>query len=191
MKYFELMDDVYVPKRWHLGGLLGDCYGWEFVLPPRIPLDSPLRSRSYEAELQVEGVPIDYTTTSATSIPILSNRAMKQIEGMAQFDVFPISIQGWEQKNTHHMVHVWDMVDCFDEERSEFKIIQKDDKVRPDLAGDYTSVTKLIIDPKRTEGKHIFRIARLELRLIVSEEIKRRFEAAGVTGTSFRCVTED
>ncbi|WP_313613955.1 hypothetical protein [Rhizobium sp.] len=43
MKYFRLLDDINFPKRWHLGDLIG-IDGMEFVRPPMLPMDDPLRA---------------------------------------------------------------------------------------------------------------------------------------------------
>ena len=118
---------------------------------------------------------------------------MQAVDGMGGFTAFPVRFSdlGHPQKTSYHLLHFWDVADCFDEEGSSFEVIPKDDPIRPDQAGNYRSVTRLVIDPKRTEGKHIFRIARLGGRVIVSEKVKKRFEAKKVQGAVFECVTGD
>ena len=188
MDYFELSDYVNFPHRWHLRGLIG-FDGITFVRPPMVPVNDPLRDRGFDVKLQVNGTAMDYTTTSFRSVPITSFEVVRALSGLDGFSAFPASIRGFQQKTSYHILHFWDVVDCFDEAGSSFEVIPKDDPIRPDLAGNYRSVTRLRINPFRAGGKHIFRIARLEGRVIVSEEVKRRFEAAGVSGAVFDYVT--
>ncbi|WP_370452113.1 imm11 family protein [Amylibacter sp. SFDW26] len=48
-----------------------------------------------------------------------------------------------------------------------------------------------MVDPSKTEGKHIFRLKKHLGSIIVSEEVKRRFEDIGVTGAIFESVNGD
>lgn len=190
MQYFRLLDDINFPNRWHLGGLIG-IDGMEFVRPPRVPLYHPLREQIYGVDLQVKGAPMDYTTTSFRSVPIASYEAVQALLGLKGFTSFPVRIPEFQEKTSYYILHFWDVADCFDEASSDFEVIPMDDPIRPDLAGNYRSVTKLRVDAARADGKDIFRIARLEGHIIVSNEVKQRFEAAGVTGAVFEGVTAE
>lgn len=78
------------------------------------------------------------------------------------------------------------MVRCIDESRSEFDKFTEDDPVRPDLAGQYSSVPKLIIDPKLIPpDAHFFRIQDWEVALLVSEAVKDAMERVGCVGATF------
>lgn len=187
MNYFELNDDIAFPNRWWLGKVM-QIDGEVFVKPPFIPVNDERRDQVYEVELKVHGASTDYTTTSFRSVPLGSFRAIQALSGLDGFTAFPARIINFRQQTSYHILHFWDVVDCFDEARSAFEIIPSNDPIRPDLAGNYRSVTKLKIDPSKALGKHIFRIARLEGRVIVSEDVKKRFEDFGITGAVFDSV---
>lgn len=193
MRYFELSVDIRDHDAWYLGAI-SETDNWRFVRPPMISMDSPLRDtagRPYKTALKHNGRPMDYTLAGYASVPVVSFKALRALSGLDGFTGFPVDIEGFAQQDLYNIVHFWDVADCFDEAQSNFEVIPEGDPIRPDLAGNYRSVTKLVIDPDRTEGKHIFRLTRLEGRVIVSEEVRRRFEDAGVTGTMFERVTPD
>lgn len=78
-------------------------------------------------------------------------------------------------------------VECVDESRSEFKLLTPDDPVRPDLAGEYSGFFKLVIDKAKASasGHSIFRVARFNVAIIVSAQMKSAIETAKCTGTEF------
>lgn len=190
MQYFRLLDELNFPNRWHLRRLVG-IDGAEFARPPMVAIGDPVRERAYEVELQVDGTAMDYTTTSFRSVPIASFEVVRALSGLDGFTALPASIRAFSQRTSYHILHFWDEVDCVDEDKSQFEKFQPNDPIRPDLAGHYSSFFKLIIDPNRTAGKDIFRLAKSGSEVIVSEEVKRRFEAADVTGAVFKRVTDD
>lgn len=146
------------------------------------------RDQVFEVELKINGASTDYTTTSFRSVPLGSFKVLQALSGLDGFTAFPARIVNFGQKTSYHILHFWDVVDFFDEARSAVEIIPFNDPIRPDLAGNYRSVTKLKIDPSKAVGKHTFRIARLEGRVIVSEDVKKRFEDFGITGAVFDSV---
>ena len=85
-------------------------------------------------------------------------------------------------------MHFWDEVECVDENQSKFEKFQLDDPVRPDLAGEYSSLHRLTIDSRRAVGKDAFRLAGSGVEVIVSETIKCRFEQYKLTGAIFEPV---
>lgn len=198
MKYHVLFIDLEDSDAWVLGDILRSDLSpgenWRFVQPPMIPLDSPLRVSAadpYKVELENAGLPVDYTIAGYANVPIASLKVARCLKGVHGFTAFPVEITGFAGGELYHILHFWDVVDCFDEVKSKFEIIQRDDPVRPDLAGNYRSVTRLVIDAAKAEGKHLFRLARLENYVIVSEEVRRRFESSGVTGAIFEAANGD
>lgn len=82
-------------------------------------------------------------------------------------------------------------IDCVDEKRSRYKKFEVDDPVRPDMAGNYRAFYNLVVDPGRVGSSHIFKLKKYLGAVIVSEEVKRRFMAAGVVGVLFDSVNGD
>ncbi|MFN3971703.1 MAG: imm11 family protein [Gemmobacter sp.] len=188
MRYYQLVDDIERPNRWHLGGLIG-FDGEEFTQGPMIPLTSPLRDQRVEVKLQVPGRQMDFTTTSHRSVPIVSFRVIKALSGLDCFTAFVTHIPGVARRTAHYILHIWDRVDCVDEKASLFDRVDENHPVRPDLAGQYGPFMKLVIDPDRAAGKDLFRLARAGSEIIASERVKQRFAAARVTGAVFQDVT--
>ena len=152
-------------------------------------MDDSLRSVKYFAELDVAGQALDYTTTSDASVPICSFEFLSAISGFPGLTAFPVTIEGLRNLATsYHILHFWDEVDCVDEEKSNFEKFTFDDPVRPDLAGRYRAFFKLVIDARRAEDKHIFRIARSGVEVIVSDAVKSCLDDRGLRGLVFEPV---
>ncbi len=191
--FFELMNQ----DAWVLGEIRRDdiqpADNWLFSRPPMLPMDSALRittGKPFKTRVK-RGQPVDYTQAGFAGVPIGSWKTVQALNGVEGFTAFPVEIEQFAQTEPWYILHFWNEVDCFDETRSQFKVIQPDDPVRPDLAGNYKSVSKARILSELAHGNDIFRIARLTGTIVVSEEVKRRFEDAGVTGAVFQDVTDD
>lgn len=100
-------------------------------------------------------------------------------------------IDNVEIDNAYFVMIIETQVDAVDEERSEFQKYEVNDPVRPDRAGEYRSFFNLVVDPSKIGDHHIFRLKKHLGSIIVSEEVKRRFEAVGVTGAVFESVNGD
>ncbi len=190
MKYFRLLDDIRFPDRWHLS-TVHNVDNWLLTRAPMLAMDDPLRDQVFRVELRQTGVSLDYSLAGYAGVPVVSFEALQAISGLDGFTAIPAKIDGLQQKTSYYILHIWDIVDCVDEKLSKFEKYQVDDSVRPDLAGNYSAFFKLIVDASRTHNRHIFRLARSGPEVIVSEEVKRRFEAAGVTGAVFESVNGD
>jgi hypothetical protein len=104
-----------------------------------------------------------------------------------EIECFPIAIPG--AKASYAILNVVSKVDCLDEKASEtVKWIASDG--RPDKIGQYRSVSRLIIDPNRAIGHQVFRIARWEIALIVSNTIKCALEQHEHLGVVFQRVDQ-
>jgi len=196
-RFFQLFFELMKQDAWVLGEIRRDdiqpADNWLFSRPPMIPMDSAFRTTTGKPfkTLVKRGQPVDYTQAGFAGVPIGSWKTVQALNGFEGFTAFPVEIENYTQKEPWYILHFWDEVDCFDEARSQFKVIQPDDPARPDLAGNYKSVSKTLIRPELAQGKDIFRIARLTGTIVVSEEVKRRFEDVGVTGAVFQDVTGD
>jgi len=151
MRYYRLLDDINFPKRWHLSTIRG-IDNWLLTRPPMLNMDDPLRDKVLDVEVRKVGAALDFTLAGYAGVPIVSFEAIQAIVGIDGFTAITAKIEAFRQKTSYYALHLWDTADCVDEERSELEIIPENDPVRPDLAGNYRSVTKLVIDPNRTLG---------------------------------------
>jgi len=181
MKYFDLFDNVYIPGRWHLGEVLAQD-GSEPDLEGGRWFDGP---GPLVTEVTDEGRALDYCITSF-NVPVASVRLANAVSAVARSDVqcIPVMVPG--QAGMMMVLNSVRVIRCLDETRSEFSKFTKDDRVRPDLAGQYKSVPKLIVDPKAIPpDAHFFRIEDWFVTLIVSEAVKDAMERVGCVGAKF------
>ncbi|MDO5658050.1 MAG: hypothetical protein Q4G36_06980 [Paracoccus sp. (in: a-proteobacteria)] len=190
MRFFRLLDDVEFPGRWHLS-TISDADNWRLARPPVLGMDDPLRDQVLKVGLRQSGTPLDYSLAGYAGVPVVGFKVLQAISRLDGLTTIPAKVEGFQQKTSYHILHFWDEADCVDEGASQFEKYQVNDPVRPDLAGNYSAFVRLVIDPSRTRGKHIFRLARSGVEVVISEEVKRRFEDAGVTGAVFQDVTGD
>jgi len=196
MRYYYLRDDVFspdvVPNRWHLDRLLY-VNNWDFF-EPTVELMEP---GTWKIDVYQDGVETDFTI-NAGGLPIISEKVKNALSDLPEIQVLykhtviePIIICNKEVQNKYFIMITEDQIDCVDEERSDFQKFLPDDPVRPDKAGDYDTFFSLVIDPEKVGEKNIFRIKRKKNALIVSEEVKKRFESVGATGVVFDSVMGD
>lgn len=178
-RYFRLLDDVTIPKRWHLGSAaLSD--GTE----PRLRVG--LRFDSSEAP----GIPVthagrvlDFSLTSF-AVPVATKKLADTVRAVAGSDVqcIPVGVAGQAGMVVLNSVRV---IRCLDEKESEFIKWTKDDH-RPDLAGQYRQITRLVLDAAAIpEDAQFFRIEGSLVELVVSEDVKEAMESVGCQGAKF------
>lgn len=154
---------------------------------------------TYPIDLNRYGRKTDFTfTMDSGNIPIASEKVKLALQGINEVDepykivvIEPIKIDNVEIDNAYFVMIIETQVDAVDEERSEFQKYEVNDPVRPDRAGEYRSFFNLVVDPSKIGDHHIFRLKKHLGSIIVSEEVKRRFEAVGVTGAVFESVNGD
>lgn len=193
MKYYLLRQDVAIPDKWVLGGVKY-VNNWHFSDPPV----SFMEPGNYSLEVRFDGVEVDYSLAGYASVPVLSEKAFSSLVGLPEVDelyrnvVFEaVQIEGKKVCNKYFLMIIETQIDCVDEESSEYAKFEVNDPIRPDMAGQYRSFFNLRIDSVKVGGNHIFRIKKYLGAVIVSEEVKRRFEKAGVTGVAFDSVNGD
>ncbi|MGK4000938.1 imm11 family protein [Sorangium sp. So ce1024] len=178
-RYFRLLDDVTVPKRWHLGAAtLAD--GTEPRLRAGIPFES---SEIPSVPVTHAGRVLDFTLTSF-AVPIASSRLADAVATVVGADVqrVPVDIAGQLGMVVLNALRV---LRCVDELHSEFIKWTKQDH-RPDLAGKYRQITKLVLDgAKVPHDAHLFRIEGSLVELIVSEAVKDAMVHVGCLGAKF------
>ena len=98
-------------------------------------------------------------------------------------ELIPVEIAA--ANSSYVALNVLDEVDCIDESRSEFTKWSRGNRERPDKAGEFKSVAKLIVDPVRANGHHLFRLKGWRVALIVSSELRAVVENYGARGCAF------
>jgi len=185
MRYFDLFDDMSVKGRWHLSEVTAAGEEVNWPLTDGRPYQGMTR---VAVEVQYPGPPLDFTLT-AFGVPVASKKLAAAVRAVAKGDVegVPARIEG---HSGFEVLNVVRTVDCLDEQRSRFTIWT--DKDQPEKVGHYESVPRLRVDPKRISGDaHLFRLARWEVALVVSERLKEAMERAGCRGARFDLVSED
>ncbi len=183
MKYFDLLDDMTIAGRWHLGEVRSRS-GTEPPLWHGVRLVDTSELRGVVTH---RGRALDFSLT-AYAVPIVSNKLAGVIAASAPGDVqcVPVELAG---RTGMFVLNSLRVIRCLDESSSDFLKWTKQDH-RADLAGQYRQVTKLSVDPRAIpSGAHLFRIEAWRVALIVSEHVKSAMEAAGCIGAKFIDVT--
>lgn len=200
MRFYLLRDDMWLEKsskRWIFDRFKYPTAraNFEFVDPPTEYMEPCI----YPIDLRRDGLPTDFSfTMDSGNVPIISEKARSALSGLPEIEdpfrnvvIEPIRIENKNVDQDYFVMIIETQLDCVDEEKSEYQKYEKNDPVRPDKAGQYRSFFNLIIDPSKTVNHHIFRLKKHLSSIIVSEEVKRRLEAAGVTGAVFESVNGD
>jgi len=196
MRYYLLRDDVFnedvVPNRWHLDRL--QYANDHDFFEPYVELMEP---GSWRINILQDGVETDFTINQG-GLPVVSRKIYDALQDLPEIKepyrhtiLEPLIFGNRTVENDYFLMITEDQVDCVDEEKSTFEKFTEDDPVRPDLAGQYDTFINFVIDPKSVVGRNIFRIKGKVNSLIVSEEVRKRFEAVGATGASFESVMGD
>ena len=180
MKYFLLRDDVYFPQRWHLGEITQVEDNWCFTAGNAVDLnDIPNR---LQIRLYKDGIPMDYTTNGAFSVPVVSDKVRLQLGGVKGLQFIPVEVSGKNVYTNFFIMVVANVVCCVDEKESVFGKFIENDPIRPDKAGQYSWFTKLIIKKDKAQNEDVFRIKNAENYIIISERVKAALEDVGATG---------
>lgn len=178
-RYFRLLDDVTIPKRWHLGAaVLSD--GTEPRLRAGIRFE---QSEMPSIPVTHAGRVLDFCLTSF-AVPVATERLADAVRAVAGSDVQGISVSVAGQSGMVAL-NVLRIIRCLDETRSEFIKWTRQDH-RPDLAGQYRQITRLVLDAAMIPADAgLFRIDGSLVELIATEEIKDAMESAGCLGAMF------
>ncbi|MGY2375552.1 imm11 family protein [Pseudomonas sp. SDO524_S393] len=193
MKYYWLRQQIGIPGKWVLGNVR-HVDNWHFRNPP-VNFMEPGR---YTLDVLSDGLEMDYSLAGYASVPVLSAKAVAALAGLPEVDepyyhvvLEPVTIEGKAVGQDYCVMVIETQLDCVHESRSACEKFIENDPVRPDLAGEYRGFFKMVVDPTRIQGQHIFRVKKFLGAIIVSEEVKRRFERAGVTGALFESVNAE
>ena len=127
---------------------------------------------------------MDFTLNEIYSVPIVSNAVKEKLSSIAGLQFLPAKIVGSDSSLPYFVMLVTDLVDCVDEDRSEFEKFAINDPIRPDSAGQYKGFTKLVIDKARVGGRSIFRVKGLDVAIIISADVKHLLDSSSLTGTA-------
>ncbi|MBS1604553.1 MAG: hypothetical protein JST42_17950 [Bacteroidetes bacterium] len=183
MDYYRIFDDIRFPNRWYLGDI-------NVPDPWNLRMGKSLDQEQYknlEIEIDQEGRSMDLTLTDGRLVPIVSERFVQCLhEFMDEVQLFPVKVPGTTE--SYYILVIKNALDCVDEENSDFEKFEPGNDIRPDLAGQYSAMRVLKVDPARID-RHIFRIAKYEVAAIVSGEVKDRLEKAQLRGLKFSLVS--
>ncbi|MEQ1737160.1 MAG: DUF1629 domain-containing protein [Rhodoglobus sp.] len=179
-RYFRLCDQVdAVPKRWHLDwARLAD--GTEPSLSRGIFFDS--RERPV-IPVTHAGLVLDFCLTSF-AVPVATEALADAVSTVAGADVqcVPVEISGQQGMVVLNSLRV---VRCIDEQHSEFIKWTAQDH-RADLAGQYRSITRLVLDARAIPADaRFFRLDGSFVELVVTEDVKDAMERVGCFGAKF------
>ncbi len=185
MRYYRILDDLNAENRWWLGNLVlsDEVNFWDYLRTKEI-VPPP---KALEMEMQETGEPLDITMAAFEVLVV--NEKGKQLFSNRDFQFIPVSIKSQESGSKYYVMVTLFEEDCVDEAKSEFERYERDDEIRPDLAGKYSGFFKLVIDTSKQYSHAVFRVKDYNVAIIVNEEIKSEYERLNLTGLKFIDVT--
>jgi len=181
-RFFDLADDRYVPRRWHLDTPV-DSQGrnvqdWDFTRGTPVHVGGRLK-----IPIEIAGRPLDFSW-AGLSIPVVHVKVASMLAERAPGDVqlIPADIEGHPEQ--YLVLVATRLIRCIDEAASEVSFWTPEHGV-PDKVGQYMGVDRLRIDKVKVGNAKVFRPEGWSSALIVSEEIKEALERMGATGTRF------
>ncbi|SFR71262.1 hypothetical protein SAMN05428960_0358 [Mitsuaria sp. PDC51] len=184
MRFYRLIADPDSSHRWFLDSpktLSGEqvdprIFTYGFAVEPQPPLVVPV-------DQDGERIGFNFAAFDMVVTPAAINEKLGSLAGAAiqRFPVLTDSDEAFE------ILNVCDLVECLDETRCHVTRWTPSDG-RPEKIGEYRMVVGLKIDANRAAGHHIFRVAGWSIALIVSEDVKKLFENAGLSGVVYQRV---
>ena len=183
-RFFKLVDDMSIPKRWVLGELM-DAPGrelddpWQFTKGCAVGVEERLT-----VSIDVSGIALDFSLTGL-STPIVHGRVASVFSELAPDDIqlIPVGVEGYPAEQYFILVAT-KLIRCIDEKASRVEFWKPEDGL-PEKVGQYSSVRGMRIDKSKVGAAKVFRTKGWNVALIVSEEIKDALERIGATGTKF------
>ncbi|MFL5346183.1 MAG: imm11 family protein [Hyalangium sp.] len=181
-RFFRLADDVYVPRRWHLGtpidSLGHKVHDWDFTRGAPVQVEGRLK-----IPIKVAGKPLDFSE-AGLGIPVAHVKVASMLAERAPGDVQIIPADIEDQPDPYLILVATRLIRCIDEEASKVRFWTPEHGV-PDKVGHYIAVDRLRIDKRKVGNATVFRPEGWSSTLIVSGEVKDALERMGATGTRF------
>ena len=180
--FFEVMGDVYVPKRWYLGNPVDTegniLYRWFFSVGIPLDVNEPII-----IPVTQPGQPLDYTECGV-AYPVLHLRVVDILNRLGVKDVqyFPVTVEG--HPPDYVIMNVTRLIPCVDEARCSRLVRWTEADGFPDKVGDFKVVEGLRIDPTKVGDARIFRPKGWPM-LIIASDIKDAFDREKVTGPKY------
>jgi hypothetical protein len=123
---------------------------------------------------------IEFTSRSVVLVPDLVRSMLLELDNLnVQF--VPVAIDGDTQPK--FAVNTLTVAPCFDWQRSDYDVWPETE--RPSRAGLPRSVIDLRVDPVLAPDTPLFRVAEYSFNIIITDDVKARFQRAKLTGAKF------
>ncbi len=188
MDYYEIVDELYIPKkRWFLGSINfdGEWDFWKYVSPGKVEVPQ----KELFVSCRKKGIPLDFTMADFELFIV--NEKVKNLVNEDEVQFIPVKPEvDPNSKINYHLMVVNNAIECVDESKSVFVKWVKDDPIRPDKAGEYEFFEKLILNPVDIPDKaNIFRVKKYTIKTVISEKLKLLFEENKVSGLQYKKIT--
>jgi len=122
---------------------------------------------------------------------LIVNEKVKNLVSEDEVQYIRVKLEEDRYSDTnYYLMVVNEEIECVDEDRSLFLKWEKDNGTRPDLAGEYKSFEKMVLNPTDIpKGADIFRIKKYDIVIVVSERLKFLFEENKISGVKFEKLT--
>jgi hypothetical protein len=181
-RFFRLADDVYVPRRWHLGTPTDSqgrkVHDWDFTRGAPVHVEGRLK-----IPIKTAGRPLDFSE-AGLGVPVVHVKAASMLAERAPGDVQIIPADIEDQPDQYLVLVATRLIRCIDEKASKVQFWTAEDGV-PDKVGKYWAVDDMRIDKRKVGSAKVFRPEGWSTTLIISGQIKDALERMGATGTRF------
>lgn len=183
MNFFRILDDLSLKNRWFLSSinLRNHSEIWKFVQAGYISKPQ----KGLKIDILEQGNSLDLTMCDFEVL--IANQKAASLFSEDDVQKIPILINSIEEP--YFIIVIKNELDCVDREKSEYLLWKEGNEIRPDLAGTYQVISKLILDTSVIGDMNIFRVKGYNVALIVSEKIKNQFDAMKLTGIRFCCIS--
>lgn len=183
-KYFCLRDDIRIRGRWHVKSPVDDkgedVVPWRLMQGVAVKLSGP-----WSLALMRQGHALDFSLTGR-HLAVVSQSFVAVLERLGiqdEVQFIPARVEG--HLETYFVLNPLRVIRCIDESRCEEIELREPDPNEPELADQYQYVRGLRIDPTAVGNVDIFRPARWQIDIVVSERVKLAIEEEDLVGPVF------